>query len=202
MFHQANLRVVDVFNTTINGISKQRGLLQMWVETVVTEFNRLVNWPMITLPHDAISTSFAARMARDQCNPIIRWIHTGNTITGFEVSASNLNCAQPVPVTIPDGSVTSLQGSTSERIGEDPMTLWVMLNGTAKVFNLTNGIVLSDDTTGLFVANGSAPKTVNQVATPSLGPFSMKNTTSGAAVNISGTMGVFVSLLVGFWIMF
>jgi hypothetical protein len=207
MFHQANLRVVDVFNTTINGISKQRGLLQMWVETVVTEFNRLVNWPMITKPHDDIGIEFANRMTRDLCVPNIRWIHSttsGQTvITGFEVSATNLNCTQPVPVTIPVGSVTSLQGSTSEQIGEDPLTIWVTLNGTSKVFNLTSGINMNDTVNTLFVANGSTPKTTNQVSTPSLAPFSMKDSTSTGVVNISRTLGLAtVSFIVGLWILF
>lgn len=49
MFHQANLRQTDVPNYTINGVSAKLSLLQIWVETVVQEFVRLVNWPIITL---------------------------------------------------------------------------------------------------------------------------------------------------------
>src|ERR1700737_77874 len=67
MFHQANLRVTDVSTSTINGVTKQRSLLQMWVESIVTEFNSLVNWPMITKSHDQLATIFKNRMTKDQC---------------------------------------------------------------------------------------------------------------------------------------
>jgi len=147
MFHQANLRVIDVFDTTLNGVKKQRSLLQMWVETVVTEFNRLVNWPIITKTHDEIAKAFMDRMTRDLCNPNIRWKLTaagGETvISGFEVTADGNDCPVPIPVTLPNGTVTSLLGSTTEQIGNDPLTLWVTLSGSSKVFNLTNPISLN-----------------------------------------------------------
>ena len=146
MFHQANLRVADVFDTTINGVTKQRSLLQMWIETVVTEFNRLVNWPMITKHHDEISQDFQDRYYRDQCKPNLRYFFdtTNNVtkITGFEVSASGNTCSLSIPVTIPVGTVTSLQGATTEQIGNDPLTIWVPLSGQAKRFELTQPIEL------------------------------------------------------------
>lgn len=40
----------------INGQEKQLSLLQMWVETVVDELAKHVNWPIITLKHDDVST--------------------------------------------------------------------------------------------------------------------------------------------------
>lgn len=55
MFHQANLRQTDVGSITINGQSAQLSLIEMWVETVVQEFVRLVNWPIISLKHDDVS---------------------------------------------------------------------------------------------------------------------------------------------------
>lgn len=55
MFHQANLRWEGVGKNTVNGISGQYSLLQMWVETVVAEVTRLVTWPIITLKHDDVS---------------------------------------------------------------------------------------------------------------------------------------------------
>jgi len=151
MFHQANLRVYDVFDTTINGVTKQRSLLQMWVEVIVTEFNRLVNWPMLTLGHDEISQNFQDRYNRDQCKPNLRYfMDTTNNITqitAFEVSASGNSCPLSIPVTIPAGTVTSLQGSTTEQIGNDPLTIWVPLNGQAKKFTLTQPITLDGKAT-------------------------------------------------------
>ena len=147
MFHQANLRVTDVFDTTLNGVTKQRSLLQMWVETVVTEFNRLVNWPMITKPHDDISKAFKDRMTRDLCQPNLRWQVTNIgeeiVISGFEVTAYGNSCSVPIPVTLQVGTVKNLAGSTTEQIGNDPLTLWVSLSGSAITFDLTNPISLN-----------------------------------------------------------
>lgn len=146
MFHQANLRVTDVSNTTINGITKQRSLLQMWMESVVSEFNGLVTWPMITKSHDQLATVFMNRMLKDQCSPKVRLLYTTSggvtKITGFQVTATSNICSAPIPVTLPGGSVTSLQSSTTEQIGSDPVTLWIPLKGSAKTFTLTNPIVL------------------------------------------------------------
>jgi hypothetical protein len=146
MFHQANLRVTDVSNTTIDGITNQRSLLQMWVESIVAEFNSLVTWPMLTKPHDQLATAFKNRMTKDQCNPKVRLLYTTaanlTKITGFQVTATGNKCAAPIPVTLPAGSVTSLQSSTTEQVGSDPLTLWIPLTGAAKTFTLTNPIML------------------------------------------------------------
>ena len=54
MFHQANLRQTDVDTLTINGLSGQYSLLQMWVESILNEFTQYVNWPIITKKHDDV----------------------------------------------------------------------------------------------------------------------------------------------------
>ena len=144
MFHQVNLRVTDVAATTVNGINKQRSLLQMWVETVVGKYTAAVNWPMITQKQDDLAAVFLDRMSRDQCNPTTRLIYSadGTQIIAVEVAANGNTCSVPVPITIPSGTVTSLQGSTTEQIGGDPLTVWVTLSGSTKVFSLTSPITL------------------------------------------------------------
>jgi hypothetical protein len=147
MFHQANLRVADVDTTTINGVTKQRSLYQMWAETIGPTLTSLVNWPLIAIKEDDLVNVFTARMAKDNCNPTTQLIyaHSGNTttVTGFIVGATGNTCPQPIPVTLPGGNVTSLQGSTVEQVGNDPMTLWVTLSGAAKTFTLTAPITLT-----------------------------------------------------------
>ena len=50
MFHQANLRNTGNIGTVrINGVTSTLSIFQAWVETVVQEFVRLANWPIITL---------------------------------------------------------------------------------------------------------------------------------------------------------
>jgi hypothetical protein len=147
MFHQANLRVADVATTTINGVTKQRSLYQMWAETIGPAFTKLANWPLIAIKEDQLVSVFTTRMTKDKCNPTTQLIyaHSGNvtTITGFTVGATGNTCAAPIPVTLPSGNVTSLQGSTVEQVGNDPMTLWVTLSGAAKTFTLTTPITLT-----------------------------------------------------------
>lgn len=41
MFHQANLRKHGVNDTIVNGVPGNFSLLQMWVETIVTEYTRV-----------------------------------------------------------------------------------------------------------------------------------------------------------------
>lgn len=146
MFHQANLRVADVMPTTINGVTKQRSLYQMWAETVGSKFVELTNWPLIALKEDDLINVYVQRMAKDQCNPTAQLIYSGSgnatAITGFVVDATNHACSVPIPVTLPGGSVTDLQGSTTEQVGNDPLTLWVTLSGTPKTFTLSQPIKL------------------------------------------------------------
>ena len=146
MFHQINLRVVDVLPTTINGVTKQRSLYQMWAETIGARFVSLTNWPLVAVKLDDLVAVFIERMTKDQCQPTTQLLYNVNgnttTITGFTVGAAGNTCSVPIPVTIPGGTVTDLQGSMTEQIGNDPMTLWVTLSGAAKSFTLTQPISL------------------------------------------------------------
>jgi len=146
MFHQINLRVADVYNTTINGVNAQRSLYMMWAETIAAKFVSMTNWPLIGVKEDDLIDVYTTRITKDMCNPTTQVIlsTSGNTtsITGFVVGATNNTCAAPIPVTIPGGNVTNLQGSTVEQVGNDPMTLWVTLSGAAKTFTLTTPIPL------------------------------------------------------------
>lgn len=68
MFHQANLRQIDVKETVINGESAKLSIFQSWVETVVQEFVRLVNWPIITLKHDDVCNFPRKTQPRKKCS--------------------------------------------------------------------------------------------------------------------------------------
>lgn len=146
MFHQANLRVADVGPTTINGVTKARSLYMMWAETIGAQITALVNWPLVALKLDDLVQVFLDRMTKDLCNPTTQLIfNTGGTtptVVGFTVGCTGNTCSVPIPVTIPFGNVTNLQGSTVEQIGNDPMTLWVKLSGKPVTFTLTEPIPL------------------------------------------------------------
>jgi hypothetical protein len=142
MFHQINLRVVDLQPTTINGVTKQRSLYQMWAETVGTGFVSLTNWPLVQVKNDDMIQVFINRQKLDNCNPTTQLQISNGKITGFTVDATNHVCSVPIPVTLPAGTVTSLQGATTEMIGNDPLTIFVTLSGSPLVYTLTNPITL------------------------------------------------------------
>jgi hypothetical protein len=139
MFHQANLRNTDVDKVTINGVSSKLSLIQMWVETVVQEYVRLVTWPIITLKHDDLATAFSNRMALDGCSPKLTHVldPLKKTITGVKVTTTGNTCGVLVPVTVP-GTVTSTQGFKTEQIGSDPLTIWVQMSGSPVTFTLSS----------------------------------------------------------------
>lgn len=135
MFHQANMRQADVEPVTINGQTAKLSLLQMWVETVVQELVRLVNWPIITDKHDDINLAFQQRMQRDKCVPKLKLNvdDISKKITGVQVLTNNNSCSAKIPVTLP-GTVTNTQGFTTEQKGSDPLTIWVDMKGSPVSF--------------------------------------------------------------------
>jgi hypothetical protein len=145
MFHQANLRQVDAGASVADIFSAKISLLQIWVETIVKEYTRLVTWPLITLKHDALGIDFVRRSERDECGPKLDYNYkvTGNKkrITGVTVKSKDNACGTQIPVTFP-GPVKDKKGFRSEKIGTDPLTIWVELKGNAVEFELKNPITV------------------------------------------------------------
>lgn len=114
----------------MNGVPQQLSIFQAWVETVVKEFTRLCNWPTITLSQADLAVTFTSRQTRDGCQPKMQWTRAGRQITGIQVTCNNQNiCDVPIPVTLPLGVTTNTQGYQTEQIGNDPLTIWVPLQG-------------------------------------------------------------------------
>ncbi|KAF4634374.1 hypothetical protein G7Y89_g3745 [Cudoniella acicularis] len=147
MFHQANLRWEGQNKTTINGVYGQYSMLQMWVETVVTEVTRLVQWPILSLKHDDIAAAFRERATRDACGYSLSWNFSNQTITSVTVSAPSVSdiCSVPIPVTIPGSGVVDDKGFKSEKLGIDPLTIWVVLNGSNVTLQLKDAVSWSRD---------------------------------------------------------
>jgi hypothetical protein len=141
MFHQANLRNADVEPITINGVSKKYSIHEAWVETIVQEYIRLAEWPIITLTHQQMSAAFLARYNRDHCGYSLSYATSNRQITAVTVSATGNTCSDPIPVTFPVAP-TSTQGFTTEQIGSDPLTVWVQLSGSPVTFTLSTPIPL------------------------------------------------------------
>lgn len=142
MFHQANLRNSDVNATTVGSVTGQLSLIQIWVEVVTQELSRLTNWPILSLKHDDIATDFSNRMTRDQCYPTLVYNYdaSGKTIQSVTVSAANMSCGAPIPVTLPGPATSSARGLVRETIGSEPLVIWVPLNGSSVTLTLTQPV--------------------------------------------------------------
>ncbi|KAM7217685.1 hypothetical protein V8F06_006940 [Rhypophila decipiens] len=141
MFHQANLRQIDMPDFTVGSVTGKMSLVQIWVETVVQELVRLTNWPIVTLKHDDLAKVFIDRKTRDLCNPKGSYkITSSGTITGLVLTANSNSCGVPIPVTAPGSSSVSSGGSTLDQVGTEPPIRWVTLNGLAKTVTLSTPI--------------------------------------------------------------
>ncbi|KAF2638315.1 hypothetical protein P280DRAFT_81219 [Massarina eburnea CBS 473.64] len=144
MFHQANLRVNDVPETTVDGKSGKYSLLMTWTEIVTTEIMRLTTWPFKTLKHDDLADAFLNRQARDLCRPSLTWKVSADgsgieSITAY--TAGGNSCGTPIPITVPS-TPSNTTGATLEQVGTDPLTLWVTMSGNAQRYTFSKAIPL------------------------------------------------------------
>jgi hypothetical protein len=96
------------------------------------------------IKHDDLAQVFLARQARDLCRPSMTWQNSadGAGIESVTVyTAGGNKCGTTIPITIPS-TPTSTDGATQERIGTDPLTLWVTMSGTARTYTFTKPIPL------------------------------------------------------------
>jgi len=131
----------------VNGISQNLSLLQAWVETVLAEVTRLVNWPVISLKHDDIAAYFAQRMVRDNCGYSMRYESSNGMINAVVISSlgngSGIGnvCKASIPVTFPGKVINEdVNGFVSEQVGGDPLTVWVNLKGYEVRIRLEDGV--------------------------------------------------------------
>ncbi|CAG8980120.1 hypothetical protein HYALB_00013605 [Hymenoscyphus albidus] len=142
MFHQANLRWEGVAKNTINGVSGQYSLLQMWVESIVAEVTRLVTWPIISMKHDDLATTFANRMMRDKCNYSLTYLFGSSSITGVTIGAPSVGhqCGAAIPVTVPGPILDTGIVYNTEKVGSDPATIWIDLKGREVTLRLKDAL--------------------------------------------------------------
>ncbi|KAH7127836.1 hypothetical protein B0J13DRAFT_453912 [Dactylonectria estremocensis] len=142
MFHQANMRQIDVDSITIGSETGKMSLVTAWTETIVQELTRLTNWPIISQTHDEFTQYFLDRMAVDKCSPKLSYGYSSSgAISSVTVSANGNTCSVPIPVTIPSGSTTASGGSvTPDQVGSEPPIQWVTLKGSAVTLSLSKAV--------------------------------------------------------------
>lgn len=83
---------------------------------------------------------FLDRMARDQCSPFITWNYSadGNSVVSVTMGTATGNtCPVPIPLTVPASIKAAPAGSMAEKAGNDPLTVWVKLNGRPVTLELS-----------------------------------------------------------------
>lgn len=141
MFHQLNLRSTDMPTYTTADGTVVGSLLQAWTEQTVQEFNRLANWPLVSIRQKDLAVQFMNRMTRDQCNYNMAYTINSGKVVGVTVTATNNQCGATIPITVP-GPVLDTQGFTTEKLGNDPLTVWVQLSGQPVTLTLATPIQL------------------------------------------------------------
>ncbi|PSR76994.1 hypothetical protein BD289DRAFT_378234 [Coniella lustricola] len=138
MFHQANLRSGDVDTWTVGSVTGPLSLIQIWVETVTQEVQRLTNWPIFSMKHDDIGVYFVNKMTLDACNPnlVYNYSDDGKTITSVTVTANSNTCSVPVPVTFPGTATPSVSGGTTDKNGTEPLIYYTPMTGSAVTYTL------------------------------------------------------------------
>jgi hypothetical protein len=144
MFHQANMRQSDVDTLTIGSQTGKLSLLQAWVETVVQEMTRLTNWPILAQKQDDLAQKFKDRMTRDQCSPKLsyKYSNDGKSITAVTVTANGNSCGTTIPVTLPGNAATTSGRATADKVGSEPVIMWVTMSGSAVTLNLPSPVRL------------------------------------------------------------
>ncbi|KAH7123623.1 hypothetical protein B0J11DRAFT_317353 [Dendryphion nanum] len=138
MFHQINLRSQGMGNIATADGTVVKSLYQAWVEQTVQEFNRLANWPLVTLKQDDLAAYFVSRMTRDQCGYSMSYTIQNRKIVSVTVTANGNSCGAEIPITVP-GTVTDRR-QRQEKLGNDPLTVWVTLAGAPITLTLTTPI--------------------------------------------------------------
>jgi hypothetical protein len=180
MFHESNLRNADFPEITMNGASGHYGLLQQWVERIIEEITKYVDWPIISLKMDDLAKTYIKRMDRIRCNPEYKININDSThvIESVDIISSG-DCEIPLFV-CKTGEIDSTTVDSIEQIGNDPKTAWIKLTGgTPRSVKFVGDVMWDGDAesfwnnqsaTGVPVTNGSpatteAPATTGQSVT-------------------------------------
>ncbi|EEU43436.1 uncharacterized protein NECHADRAFT_45195, partial [Fusarium vanettenii 77-13-4] len=144
MFHQANMRQVDMETITIGDQTGKMSLIMSWVETITQELYRLTDWPIVSLKHDDIAQYFLDRKTLDDCKPQLSYGFSddGKTIESVTVTADGNSCSVPVPVTVPGGASASGGSSSSDTLGSEPTIEWVTLSGSPVTLTLSQPLTV------------------------------------------------------------
>jgi len=130
MFHEGNLRNADQPEVEVGGTKGKFGLMQQWVENMVAEIKKYMDWPLISLKMDDLMETYKLRLSKQQCSPTYTMVIEDNTfkISEIKVAATKGDCLVPI-FAIRDTEFDSKTVTKIEQIGNDPKTAWIKLIG-------------------------------------------------------------------------
>jgi len=149
MFHEGNLRNVDAPEVDIHGTRDKFGLMQQWVETVVYEIKRYMDWPLITLKMDDLAETYIKRIDQKACQPKYTMVIDDQTfeISEIKISSTAGKCQVPL-LAIRNTPFDEKTVDRVERFGNEPPTAWVEVNQTTpKSIKFVENPKWNDDTT-------------------------------------------------------
>jgi len=164
MFHESNLRNADFPVITMNGASGHYGLLQQWVERIVEEITKYVDWPIISLKMDELAQTYIKRMDRIKCNPEYRLVvnEDSRIVQSVEISA-NGKCEIPLFLSR-GGDIDKSTVDSIEQFGNEPGTAWIKIDGAPKSVKFMGDLLWDGDTRSFwnnqFITN-NAPETTS-----------------------------------------
>jgi len=148
MFHEGNLRNVDFPEVEINGKKGKYGMMQQWVERVVEEINKYMDWPLVALKMDDLADTYVNRLNKQKCKPEYTMVidDKSNEIKEIKVASTTGKCKASV-MAFRNADFDKKSVDEIEKRGDDPATAWVELNeGSPKTIKFKDNVKWSDDT--------------------------------------------------------
>ncbi|ORX75259.1 hypothetical protein BCR32DRAFT_329887 [Anaeromyces robustus] len=147
MFHEGNLRNVDMPEVEIEGVTGKFGVMQQWVERILAEYNKYLDWPLISIKMDDLAQTYLRRLDQKNCKPQYTMVidDTSFKISEIKVSSTSGECKVPI-FAIRNTEFNEGNGITIEKEGNDPPTAWIEAsNKSPKSIKFKKEIKWNDD---------------------------------------------------------
>jgi hypothetical protein len=146
MFHEGNLRNVDVPEVNIEGVSGKFGLLQQWVERIVAEIKKYMNWPLVSKKMDDLADTYIQRLNQKKCQPQYTLVIDDSSLNINEIKVASTTGECKVPLfAIRNVEFDESTVKEVEQRGVDPATAWIDINNTPKSIKFTKDVKWNDD---------------------------------------------------------
>jgi len=141
VFNQANVRIHS------NAANENNSILAQWLRATIKKFNSYVLWPMTSIKSDFLAKYYADRAIQSECGVDFSYSYNDTHILAIQATSLKA-CRVPITVT---GDVTEDARDKSlsfEKIGYDPLTVWIDLPGDSvtKLVELNPPLSFNDRT--------------------------------------------------------